>query len=70
MTYYVLMEDGIFGEYDSLEEAETVCDKFNSRGEDAWICTDDECEEDDRFYEDYDSDFGYDPYLGCCTYDC
>ena len=30
-------------------------------------------EEDDEEYEepdDIDSDFGFDPYMGCCSYDC
>lgn len=26
--------------------------------------------EDDEEPSDIDSDFGYDPYMGCCTYDC
>lgn len=62
--WYVLVDDGIYGEYDSLEEAKAICDRFNSRGEDAWIASD------DYYDDDEDFDLGFDPYCGCYTYDC
>lgn len=64
--YYVMTQDynevECVGEYDCLEDAVKRSEEF----EDAWICTDDEDDEP----ADIDSDFGYDPYMGECTYDC
>lgn len=65
--WYVLTEDGIYGEYEKWEEAEAICDRLNSRGEDAWIASD-ECEEYEE--EPFDLDLGFDPYMGGYSWDC
>ena len=65
--YYVMTQDynevECVGEYDSWTDAVKRSEMF----EDAWICTD---EDEDDEPADIDSDFGYDPYMGECTYDC
>lgn len=62
--WYVLTDNGIYDEFDNWSAAEALADKLNSRGIDAWICSDDEEP------ADIDDDFGFDPYEGCYTYDC
>lgn len=63
--YYVMTQDynevECVGEYDCLEDAVERAEMF----EDAWISSDEDDEP-----ADIDSDFGYDPYMGECTYDC
>lgn len=64
--YYVMVDYGCgevecVGEYDYVNDAIERCDMF----EDAWISSDEDDEP-----ADIDSDFGYDPYMGECTYDC
>ena len=69
--YYVMVDYGCgevecVGEYDSYTNAV----KHSERLEDSWVCTDDDFDEEDDEPADIDSDFGYDPYMGECTYDC
>lgn len=65
--WYVLCEDGIYGEYEDLNEAEEVCGRLQRGGDDAWIASDDDDYDEP---DDIDDDFGFDPYCGCYTYDC
>lgn len=62
--YYVCDYDGIRKEFDTFEEADAW---LQSRPDcdDMWISCDEDCEPDD-----IDSDFGFDAYEGCYTYDC
>ena len=62
--YYVCDCDGIRAEFESFSEAEEWL-QTRSDCDDLWISVD-EIEEPD----DIDSDFGFDAYEGCYTYDC
>jgi len=66
MTYYVMSDMGIEEEFDSFEEADNYIDA-NGDPSMLWIATD----EDDEDYEpSYNEDEGFDPYMGCYSYDC
>ena len=63
--YYVCDYDGIRKEFDTFDEAQEWVES-RSDCDDLWISTDDEDYEPD----DIDSDFGFNAYAGCYTYDC
>jgi hypothetical protein len=65
MTYYVMSDTGIEEEFDSFEEADNYID-MNGDPSMLWIATD---EDDEEFEDDYD-ECGFDPYMGCYSYDC
>lgn len=61
--FYVLSDEGIEREYSNLEDAIHYVDTHED--DDLWISSDE-----DEEPTDIDSDFGFDPYEGCYTYDC
>ena len=62
--WYVMSDAGVEMEFDTFEEADNYVDANGSSM--LWV----ESEEDaDDYYDDYD-ECGYDPYMGCYSFDC
>lgn len=66
MTYYVMSDMGIEEAFDSFDEADNYID-MNGDPSMLWIATD---EDEDDFEPSYNEDEGFDPYMGCYSWDC
>ena len=61
--YYVMSDMGVEAEFNNFEDADNYIDE-NGDPSMLWVCYDDE-----GYEPDYD-ECGYDPYMGCYSYDC
>ena len=64
MFYIMYGQYGDFVKAFDTEEEALAYIESKSCPDDYWVCTDDEEP------DDIDSDFGFDAYAGCYTYDC
>lgn len=67
MTFYVMSDMGIEEVFATFEDADNYIDA-NGDPSMLWIATDEDYEDED-YEPDYD-ECGFDPYMGCYSYDC
>ena len=68
MTFYVMSDMGIEEVFATFEDADNYID-MNGDPSILWVATDEDEDEDD-FEPSYNEDEGFEPYMGCYSWDC